>query len=147
MQRELKADSVLDIGLGAVVLLKDKGTDSTLPIFVGLLEGQSIAMAMGLPFNRPMTHDLFKNVLVDYGVMLIKIVITELHDKTYFANLCLKKGREEKIIDARPSDAIALALRFGSPIFIEERVLLEALDNDHTKEFLEWLEKNKPQIQ
>jgi bifunctional DNase/RNase len=108
-----------------VVLLRER-TDAgrVLPIFIGPPEAQAIALAMdNIETPRPMTHDLFKNVLEDLGAVLERVVVTDLQDKTFFAELHLNQGGAARTISSRPSDAIALAVRFGATIFAAEAVL------------------------
>jgi bifunctional DNase/RNase len=108
-----------------IVLLREtSGERRMLPIFIGPPEATAIAFALEqVPTPRPMTHDLFKDVLDDLGVTLERIVVTDLQDSTFFAELHLVQGGTTRQISSRPSDAIALAARTGSPIFAEEQVL------------------------
>lgn len=107
-----------------VVLLEDRSHTVALPIWIGPAEAQAIAMRLeGLAAPRPMTHDLMKNVLEQLGVDLEKVVISELRQDTYHARLFLKSENREIEVDSRPSDAIALALRFDRPIFVAPALL------------------------
>src|SRR3989344_9034331 len=126
-----------------ILVMRDTATDSAFPISIGPTEGASISIAVDdVSVPRPLTHDLFKNVIIGLGYMLSKVVVTELRDNTYYANIYLEKeGRPIIVIDSRPSDAIALALRFSSPIFIEEQVFMASLESEETKKFLEIAEK------
>ena len=108
-----------------VVLLEDKGHTVALPIWIGPAEAHAIASHLeGVTSPRPLTHDLMKSVMDHVGVGLRRVVIRELRDNTYYASLVLLYDGEEVEIDSRPSDAIALAMRFGQPIFVN-RTLLE----------------------
>jgi bifunctional DNase/RNase len=108
-----------------VVLLEDKGHTVALPIWIGPAEANAIASQLqGLDSPRPLTHDLMKTVMEQVGVALQRVVIRELRDNTYYASLVLLWDGKEMEIDSRPSDAIALAVRFGQPIFVH-RALLE----------------------
>jgi bifunctional DNase/RNase len=160
MLRELKVrkNSVVIIstafGNRYVIVARDPTTNSAnsaFPIFTGPLEAQAIQAiffaVQDTAVPRPQTHDLFRNVLVEIGWMLSKVIITELKDDVYYANVYLEMGGRELIVDSRPSDAIALALRFSSPIYIEEEVLLRSLDSENTKHFLETLEIMLPEIE
>lgn len=117
-----------------VVLLQEtEGSRRTLPIFIGAPEATAIAFALqGVVPPRPMTHDLMRDVLVALGATLERIVVTELRmgddgrSGTYYAELHLKAGDETRIVSSRPSDAIALAARMGTPIFAEDELLDEA---------------------
>jgi bifunctional DNase/RNase len=105
------------------LILKEVNGDRRLPIIIGAFEAQSIALEMeGIKPPRPLTHDLIKNVLESMGRELAEITINELRDGTFFAKLSF----DSQEIDARPSDAIALAVRFGSPIFVSDKVMDEA---------------------
>lgn len=128
-----------------VVLLQEvEGSRRTLPIFIGAPEATAIAFALqGVTPPRPMTHDLMRDVLVALGATLERIVVTELRmgedgrSGTYYAELHLKQGGETRIVSSRPSDAIALAARMGTPIFAEDDLLDEAgivIDSDEEEE-------------
>ncbi|WP_419919591.1 bifunctional nuclease family protein [Candidatus Poriferisocius sp.] len=108
-----------------IVLLRETGgVGRLLPIFIGGAEAQAIALAMEeVETPRPMTHDLFKNVLDDLGVRLERIVVTELQDRTFYAQLELAGDNGTCRVSCRPSDAVALAVRTGAPIFASESVL------------------------
>lgn len=108
-----------------VVLLEDKAHTVALPIWIGPVEAQSIASRLaGVEPPRPFTHDLMKTFMDRVGVGLQRVVIRELRDNTYYASIVLLWQGEEVEIDSRPSDAIAMAVRFGQPIFVN-RALLE----------------------
>jgi len=105
------------------LILKEVNGNRRLPIIIGAFEAQSIALEMeGIKPPRPLTHDLMKNILETMGSDLAEIVISELKDGTFFARLAF----DSREIDARPSDAIALAVRFGAPIYVADRVMDEA---------------------
>jgi len=110
-----------------IVLLRElSGDRRMLPIFIGPPEATAIAFALEqVATPRPMTHDLLKNLLDELGVTLERVVVTELQDSTFFAELHLDRGGAKQQLSSRPSDAIALAARTGSPIFAEEAVLDE----------------------
>jgi len=110
-----------------IVLLREtEGDCRMLPIFIGAPEATAIAFALEqVPTPRPMTHDLLKNLLDEVGVTLERVVVTDLQDSTFFAELHLEQGGQKYQLSSRPSDAIALAVRTGSPIFAEESVLDE----------------------
>jgi bifunctional DNase/RNase len=106
-----------------IVLLREVGGDRFLPIWIGAVEATAIAFAQqGVVPPRPMTHDLFKDVLDAVGVTLEQVRITEVRDNTYYAELVFSGGLE---VSSRPSDSIALALRTGSPIYASEPLLDE----------------------
>ena len=105
------------------LILKEVNGNRRLPIIIGAFEAQSIALEMeGIKPPRPLTHDLMKNILDVMGADLAEITISELRDGTFYAKLSF----DSQEIDARPSDAIALAVRYGAPIFVAEKVMDEA---------------------
>ncbi|HUN67047.1 MAG TPA: bifunctional nuclease family protein [Bacteroidota bacterium] len=105
------------------LILKEVSGSRRLPIIIGAFEAQSIALEMeGIKPPRPLTHDLIKNILETLGTELVEITISELKDGTFYAKL----GFDGSEIDARPSDAIALAVRFGAPIYVADKVMEEA---------------------
>lgn len=107
-----------------VVILKETGRDRYLPIWIGPWEANAIAMKLqGMTPDRPLTHDLFSLTLQELGVALRRIIVSELADETFRARLVLEQGDQVREIDARPSDAIALAVRARVPIFASDAVL------------------------
>jgi bifunctional DNase/RNase len=107
-----------------IVLLKDLEEKDVLPIWIGLLEASSIATALeNIQTPRPMTHDLLKNILDQLGIKVIKIEVNDLKDNTYYALIHLDVNNKRLTIDSRPSDALAIALRTGASIFVEESVI------------------------
>ncbi len=112
-----------------IVLLRERGSDERLlPIFIGGPEAAAIALAAedNVP-PRPMTHDLMVEVCGTFSLELVRVVITDLRDRTFYAELHLRqRDGEEQTISCRPSDAIAMAVRTGSPVFAEESVLEQA---------------------
>jgi bifunctional DNase/RNase len=115
-----------------IVILRDKEGERVLPIWVGMFEANAIALQIeNLAPPRPMTHDLLRNVIRDLQADVQKIVISDLQDNTFYALIYLTVRGDTVAIDARPSDAIALALRTRAPIFVEETVI----DNAKTVDF------------
>jgi bifunctional DNase/RNase len=109
-----------------LLLLEEVGGERVLPIFVGAPEATAIAYALqNVPTPRPMSHDLLGNVIAALGAQLFAVEITELIDNTYYANLRLLRERTEINVSARPSDAVALALRVGSPILVRDQLMNE----------------------
>lgn len=107
-----------------VVLLKDEKEELTLPIWVGLLEATSMATELeGVKMARPMTHDLLKRIVEEVGASVSRIIVTDLRENTFYAEIELMVGDRRHSLDARPSDAISLALRTGCPIFVARDVL------------------------
>jgi len=107
-----------------IVVLKDDTGKKLLPIWVGASEGNSIALAMSnVKAARPLTHDLLVNIFDRLEVEIARVVISDLIDNTFYASLYLLQNNKEFHIDSRPSDAIAIAIRIGAPVFVEEEVL------------------------
>ena len=107
-----------------IVILKDTDNKLNLPIWIGLLEATAMATEIeGIKMARPMTHDLIKNILGEVGCAVDSVEITDLKENTYFALVYLTIAGRQVVIDSRPSDAIALALRTKSPIFVAKAVL------------------------
>ncbi len=110
-----------------IVVLKDVASETVMPIWVGIFEANAIAIEIEkLAASRPMTHDLTRNLIRHLNGSLEKVVITELRDDTFFAILWVRQDNEPITIDARPSDAIALALRADCPIYVSEQVMQSA---------------------
>ncbi len=124
--REMVVESVRVHMLSSqhVVILREAETERYLPIWIGSWEAQSIAMRLqGVEAERPLTHDLLTTMLVDLGVTVRHILVSDLADETFRARIVLVQGGDDYEIDARPSDAIALAVRTSAPIFATESVL------------------------
>lgn len=126
MEREVKIRGLLvdPTTNSPVVLLKDISSDVILPIWVGPYEANSIASEIEkLSSQRPMTHDLLRNVIRQMGGVVNRVTVTDLRDSTFFAVIEIGANGTQVLIDARPSDAIALALRVDCPIFVRDTVL------------------------
>src|SRR5215471_11385497 len=130
-----------------IVILKDVGSDTVLPIWVGVYEANAIALEMEkVSTPRPMTHDLIKNVLVGLETQVHKVVVTELREDTFYAVIWLDHGGDVISVDSRPSDALALALRVDCPIFVDDLVLKSSKlaanmsDRLNSDELRKWLE-------
>ncbi len=107
-----------------IVILKDPDNKLNLPIWIGLLEATAMATELeGIKMARPMTHDLLKKIITDLDATVDRIEVTDLKDNTYFALIHLQIGDREVTVDSRPSDAISLALRTKSPIWVAKKVL------------------------
>jgi bifunctional DNase/RNase len=110
-----------------IVILKDLKNEHALPIWIGIAEASAIATELEkISLARPMTHDLLRNILGELSVTLERVEVTELRNNTFYANIYLRTGEKVLAIDSRPSDAIALALRTDSPIFVAEEVIRKA---------------------
>ncbi|OGP14970.1 MAG: hypothetical protein A3I75_04295 [Deltaproteobacteria bacterium RIFCSPLOWO2_02_FULL_50_16] len=117
-----------------IIILKDLEEKSALPIWIGLIEASAIATELEkIELSRPMTHDLIKNLLKILGINVKKIEVNDLCDNTFYARIYLIRGSEEFIIDSRPSDAIAIALRTRSPIFVAKKVVEKSRQIDLSK--------------
>ena len=130
-----------------IVVLKDVGSDTVLPIWVGIYEANAIALEIEkVSTPRPMTHDLIKNVLTGLEAQVHKVVVSELRDDTFFAVIWLERQGNVISVDSRPSDALALALRVDCPIYVEEDVLKTSKqataisDRVSAEELRKWLE-------
>ncbi len=107
-----------------IVLLKDPHGEDVVPIWIGFFEASAIATQLEkVKLARPMTHDLMKNILETLGVQVLRIEVTDLRENTYYALIHIEFDGHHYEIDSRPSDAIALALRVGAPIFVNEEVI------------------------
>ncbi|MCX7982122.1 MAG: bifunctional nuclease family protein [Syntrophales bacterium] len=140
-----------------IVILKDLEEKKAIPIWIGLFEASAIATRLeNVTFSRPMTHDLVKNIIEKLNARLLKIEIVDLRNNTYFAEMHLAVGDDVIIVDSRPSDAIAIALRMDAPIYVEESVIDKSRNVDmgeQSEEFkklrdqklLEFLENLSPE--
>ncbi len=135
-----------------IIILRDKDGQKVLPIWVGIFEANAIALQIeNVATPRPMTHDLLKNVINDLDASVQKIVVCDLKENTFFALIHLFVNGHTVAVDARPSDAIALALRAKAPIFVEESVIENARSLDTSSEkadsdrLQKWLESLDPE--
>ena len=132
-----------------IVILKDVGSETLLPIWVGVFEANAIALEIEkVATPRPMTHDLIRNVLSGLDTFVHRVVVTELRADTFYAVIWLERNGKIISVDSRPSDALALALRADCPIYVDEEVIRtskstnaesERLNNDELRKFLEGL--------
>jgi uncharacterized protein len=134
-----------------IILLRDRDGQRVLPIWVGASEANAIALQIeNIATPRPMTHDLLRNVIHDLKAEIRKVVVSDLKDNTFYALIHLEVNGEPLAVDARPSDAIALALRARAPIFVEDRVIDTAKTNDFAPDkadaerLQKWLESLDP---
>ena len=110
--------------VGFIILLDNNEDERSLPIFIGAAEAQAIAFQLNnVDLPRPLTHDLLINMLDAVGYDVARVEIYDMENGTFFANIILRNSNEEIIIDARPSDAIAIAIRCDAPIFVDEKVI------------------------
>ncbi len=140
----------LDQQMNPVVLLVDQAETMALPIWIGQAEATAIAMELqNVKPPRPMTHDLLRQVLKNLSIAVLRIVVTEVKDATYYAEIHLANNGTPMIVDSRPSDAIALALRSEAPIFVADGVAEQAIRlkkplDEEMDEFRKFLESVKP---
>ncbi len=130
-----------------IIILRDQEGQRILPIWVGVFEANAIALQIeNVQTPRPMTHDLLKNIIDDLSAQVQRIVVCELKENTFYATIYLQSPGGTRTIDARPSDAIALALRTRSPIFVEESVIQSARSVETSRDSMDvgrlrkWLE-------
>lgn len=135
-----------------VVIITDRDEKGFIPIVIGPAEAGAISEGLeGKKRPRPMTHDLIKNLIDTLNAKVDRIIIHDLRDETYYAHICVKTSEGEIEVDARPSDAIALALRTDAPIFVSEEVAARALqvnqpqEDDDMEEFRKFLESVTPE--
>ncbi len=143
-----------------IVILKDLDEEKALPIWIGILEASAIASELeNIQLPRPMTHDLLRNILDSIEASVERVEVIDLKDNVYYANIHLFVNSRRLIIDARPSDAIALALRTDAPIFVDKKVLDKSKnidlrqkisqtreqDKDESQKWLEFLENLSPE--
>ena len=134
-----------------IVVLRDLAGERVLPIWVGVFEANAIALQMeGITTPRPMTHDLLKNVITQIEGDVLRVVINNLKENTFYAQIHLRVANREVLVDSRPSDAIALALRVAAPVFVEESVLEKSRSGEDTSDaqnserLRKWLEEADP---
>ena len=135
-----------------IIILKDPDERRALPIWVGIFEANAIALELEkVSTPRPMTHDLLKNILEGLGITVKQVIVNDLKENTFYAMIELNHNGGVITIDARPSDAIALALRVNAPIFVTEKGVTQAKnievseEKEETDRWKEWLENLKPE--
>lgn len=127
-----------------IIILKSEENDQAVPIWIGLLEATSIASALqNVKFDRPMTHDLFKNFAEIINMAILKVEVCDLKDSTFYARIYFESEDGRFDMDARPSDAIALALRFDAPIYVDEKVMEKSKMNQDVAEAVDESEEGK----
>jgi hypothetical protein len=141
-----------DVMMNPVVLLINEEEDRVLPIWIGHFEAHAISVAIqDIVLDRPLTHDLMKHICDRLKAKMSMVLINDVNDGTYFAELHLWHRDKELVLDSRPSDAIALGLRTGTPIYLSEKVtremmaLKDLLGEEQQQELKELLEANRPQ--
>lgn len=149
---DVKALIVDPIANVPVVILRDAEEKNFLPIWVGVFEANAIALQMeGVTTPRPMTHDLLRNVIRQIEGDVVRVVINNLEENTFYAQIHLRVANRDLTIDSRPSDAIALALRAEAPLFVEEAVLEksraagDSAEATSAERLRKWLEDADPE--
>ncbi len=144
--------SLSQVGGQCVMVLEELNGPRLLPIWIGLYEGGAIGMALsGQQFPRPLTHDLFMGMVQLMNGKLKHVTITELKDSTFYAEICLVNNGKEYLVDARPSDSVALAVRANCPIYVSDQVfkacpeLLKPISEDEVSDFKRKLEHMRPE--
>ncbi|MFA6029257.1 MAG: bifunctional nuclease family protein [Elusimicrobiota bacterium] len=135
-----------------IVFLEEAEGSRLLPIWIGLAEGQAIAIRFsGIVLPRPLTHDLLLSAIKTLGWNVEKVVVTDLRENTFYANIHLRRGAEERLVDSRPSDAIAVAVRAGCPMFVKKtvfercQVLSKPISEQEVTKFREELKNIRPE--
>ncbi|HBE88159.1 MAG TPA: hypothetical protein DDW67_03350 [Elusimicrobia bacterium] len=153
LDKEVKIYSIATSLSESIIFLDETSGSRILPIWIGPSEAQAIAIRLsGYPSPRPMTHDLLFALIRELGYTLDKVAIRDITDNTYYSTIYLssKDGAEKKTVDSRPSDAIAMAVRFGCPIYVSEavfsktQVLSKPITEDEVVKFREDLKNLKP---
>jgi len=156
LQKVVIAGLTMDPSSNTPVIILKADNDQTIPIWIGLLEATSIASALqNIKFDRPMTHDLFKNFTDILNISVVKVEVCDLKDNTFYARIHFTSKEKNFSMDARPSDAIAIALRFQAPIFVDDQVIEKSKtgeeakgdpvdESEEGKKWAEYLEKLPP---
>jgi bifunctional DNase/RNase len=152
IEMKIKGLVVDPISKMPIVVLEDSHSERILPIWIGVFEANAIALTIeNVPTPRPMTHDLLKNFLEKLDISIEKIVVNDVRNNTFYALIHCLHDATRIVIDSRPSDAIALALRMSSPIFVEDEVVRKAhglkLDEnlEGSEKLRKWLEGLTPE--
>lgn len=150
--REVRIYSIATTQDECIIFLEEVAGDRLLPIWIGLSEGQAIAIRFsGVVLPRPLTHDLMLSMVKTLGWSVEKVVVSDIRQNTFYARVHLKKNGEESTVDARPSDAIAVAVRAGCSIYVSEtvfdkcQVLTKPISEDEVSKFKEELKNLRPE--
>ena len=151
LEMQIKGLMIDPVSHMPIIVLRDASGESVLPIWVGIFEANAIAVMLEkIVSPRPMTHDLLRSTIETLRARVDRVVITDLRDNTFFALIHLLRGDERLSVDARPSDAMALALRANAPIFVEDAVLEKSSsgadhESEETERLRRWLEQVDPE--
>ncbi|MBI4679440.1 MAG: bifunctional nuclease family protein [Elusimicrobia bacterium] len=151
-EKEVRIYSLATTANECIIFLEELGGNRLLPIWIGIAEGQAIAIRFsGIVLPRPLTHDLLLATVTAVGFTVHKVVVHDIRENTFYARVLIKKGAQSLAVDSRPSDAIAVAVRAGCPIFVEEKVfdrcqtLTKPITEDEVKRFKSELKTLKPE--
>ena len=151
-EKEVRIYSLATTANECIIFLEELGGNRLLPIWIGISEGQAIAIRFsGIVLPRPLTHDLLLSMVTAAGFSVQKVVVHDIRENTFYAKIHIKKGSQSLAIDSRPSDAIAVAVRAGCTIFVEEKVfdrcqtLTKPITEDEVKKFKSELKNLKPE--
>ncbi|MGB8952730.1 MAG: bifunctional nuclease family protein [Candidatus Aminicenantales bacterium] len=152
IEMKIKGLVVDPISKMPIVVLEDLNSEQILPIWIGVFEANAIALTIeNIATPRPMTHDLLKSFLNQFCICVERVVVNDVRNNTFYASIHCRQQNKELIIDSRPSDAIALALRMNTPIYVEDEVVRRAhglkLDEnlESSENLKKWLETLKPE--
>lgn len=151
-EKEVRIYSLATTANECIVFLEELEGDRLLPIWIGLAEGQAIAIRFsGIVLPRPLTHDLLLSSVKALGWDLDRVTVTDLKENTFYAQMRLTRDQDEKLVDSRPSDAIAVAVRAGCRMFVKEKVfqrcqvLSKPISEDEVKKFKDELKSIRPE--
>lgn len=151
-EREVRIYSLATTAEECIIFLEEIGGNRLLPIWIGIAEGQAIAIRFsGIVLPRPLTHDLLLACVKQLGWEVKKVVVSDIKENTFYARVHVSDGRRSETLDSRPSDAIALAVRAGCPIFVDESVfarcqtLPKPISEDEVSKFKKDLKNLKPE--
>ena len=152
VEKEVRIYSLATTASECIIFLEELSGNRLLPIWIGITEGQAIAIRFsGIVLPRPLTHDLLLSAITNLGFSVEKVVVTDIKDNTFYAHIRVAKAGSALDLDSRPSDAIAVAVRAGCPIFVEEKVfancqtLTKPISEDEVTKFKAELKNLKPE--
>lgn len=151
-EREVRIYSLATTVNECIIFLEELQGSRLLPIWIGVAEGQAIAIRFsGIVLPRPLTHDLLLAAIKTLGFEVAKVVVSDIKENTFYARIHISDGKKPELLDSRPSDAIAIAVRAGCPIFVDESVfdrcqtLTKPISEDEVSKFKEELKNLKPE--
>jgi bifunctional DNase/RNase len=151
-EREVRIYSLATTVNECIIFLEELAGSRLLPIWIGIAEGQAIAIRFsGIVLPRPLTHDLLLSAVKQLGWSVARVVVCDIKENTFYARVAVTDGKKTELLDSRPSDAIAIAVRAGCPIFVDESVfercqtLVKPISEDEVSKFKEELKSLKPE--